>query len=303
MPTVEREELPRFLSPMLLSQGAPPSGDGWAVEVKWDGIRAQLRFDGRRVCLRSRPGRDCTDQFPELVEIADVLGSRSVILDGELVCLDDEGRPDFGSLRARLAGPARRVNGAARPVTLMTFDVLHLDGLAVRRLSYARRRELLGGLQLDGPVCRTPRYFVGDPDRVVAAVAEQGLEGVVAKRLESVYAEGRRSRAWIKHKLRRRERLVVAGWRERAGALPEFLLARRDEAGRLRPAGSASLGLNADRRATLLEVLAQHELPRGAGRRGGGARWAAPVIEIFVDSHGSPAGPVRDAIMREILVP
>ena len=170
---------------MLLSQGAPPSGDGWAVEVKWDGIRAQLRFDGRRVCLRSRPGRDCTDQFPELVEIADVLGSRSVILDGELVCLDDEGRPDFGALRARLAGPARRVNGAARPVTLMTFDVLHLDGLAVRRLSYARRRELLGGLQLDGPVCRTPRYFVGDLDRVVAAVAEQGLEGVVAKRLES----------------------------------------------------------------------------------------------------------------------
>jgi bifunctional non-homologous end joining protein LigD len=179
------------------------------VEVKWDGIRAQLRFDGRRVCLRSRPGRDCTDQFPELVEIADVLGSRSVILDGELVCLDDEGRPDFGALRARLAGPARRVNGAARPVTLMTFDVLHLDGLAVRRLSYARRRELLGGLQLDGPVCRTPRYFVGDPDRIVAAVAEQGLEGVVAKRLESVYAEGRRSRAWIKHKLRRRERLVL----------------------------------------------------------------------------------------------
>jgi bifunctional non-homologous end joining protein LigD len=152
---------------------------------------------------------------------------------------------------------------------------------------------------LDGPVCRTARYFVGDADRVVAAVAEQGLEGVVAKRLESVYAEGRRSRAWTKHKLRRRERLVVAGWREPAGALPEFLLARRDEEGRLRPAGSASLGLDADRRATLLEVLAEHELPR----RAGSARWAAPVVEIFVDAHGSPAGPVRDAIMREILVP
>ena len=76
-----------------------------------------------------------------------------------------------------------------------------------------------------------------------------------------------------------------------------------DEEGRLRPAGSASLGLDADRRATLLDALAQNELPRGAARRGGGARWAAPVIEIFVDSHGSPAGPVRDAIMREILVP
>src|ERR1700733_6174633 len=119
MPTVEREELPRFVSPMLLSQGAPPTGDGWAVEVKWDGIRAQLRFDGRGVCLRSRPGRDCTDQFPELAEIGNAVGGRSVILDGELVCLDVDGRPDFGALRARLARPARQVNGAARAVTLM----------------------------------------------------------------------------------------------------------------------------------------------------------------------------------------
>jgi bifunctional non-homologous end joining protein LigD len=134
MPTAEREELPRFVSPMLLSQGAPPSGDGWAVEVKWDGIRAQMRFDGCTVCLRSRPGRDCTDQFPELAEIANAVAGRSVILAGELVVLDADRRPDFGALRARLAGPARRVDGAPRAVTLMAVDVLHSDGRAVRRL-------------------------------------------------------------------------------------------------------------------------------------------------------------------------
>ena len=91
--------------------------------------------------------------------------------------------------------------------------------------------------------------------------------------------------------------MAGARWR-----VPEFLLARRDEQGRLRPAGSASLGLS-DRRATLLNVLAKHELLRGTARRGGGARWVAPVVEVLVDAHGSPAGPVRDAIMREILAP
>ena len=183
-----------------------------------------------------------------------------------------DGRPDFGGLRARLAGPARRVNGAARAVTLMAFDVSHLDGRAVRRVSYARRRELLEELGLDGPVCWTPRYFVGDADRVVAAVGAQGLEGVVAKRLDSVYAEGRRSRAWINYKLRRRERLLVTGSRERAGALPEFRLARRDEQGRPAPAGSASLGLDADRRATFAGRAGP---ARAAARRRAPGWWRA----------------------------
>jgi bifunctional non-homologous end joining protein LigD len=78
---------------MLASPGSVPAEAGWALEVKWDGIRAQLRFDDRRVCVRSRPGRDCTAEFPELAAIAEALDSRRVILDGELVCLDGEGRP------------------------------------------------------------------------------------------------------------------------------------------------------------------------------------------------------------------
>jgi bifunctional non-homologous end joining protein LigD len=96
------ERLPAFIAPMLLTSTYElPGGDAWALEVKWDGMRAQLRFDGRRVMLRSRPGRDCTGEFPELRALAEVL-DEPVLLDGELVCLDREGLPDFERLRARL---------------------------------------------------------------------------------------------------------------------------------------------------------------------------------------------------------
>jgi bifunctional non-homologous end joining protein LigD len=182
----------------------------------------------------------------------------------------------------------------------MAFDVLHLDGRAVRRLPYWRRRELLAELELDGPVCRAPRHFVGEGEALLAATAEQGLEGVVAKRLDAPYAEGRRSHAWVKQKHRRRECFVVTGWREREGALTEFFLARTVGT-ELRPAGTASLGLDLERRERLLTALAERELTSGRPRRG--ARWALLEIEVLADVHGRPDGPVRDAVLREIRVP
>jgi bifunctional non-homologous end joining protein LigD len=219
-----REDLPRFLEPMLATTGPAPSTAAWAMEVKWDGIRAQLRFDGHTVCVRSRPGRDCTAEFPELAAIAEQLASARMILDGELVCFGTDGKPDFAALRARLGPQRARAAIAARVRSpyLIVFDVLHLDGRAVRELPDARRRELLTELALDGPAWRAPRYFVGGGEALLAATAEQGLEGVVAKRLDAPYAEGRRSRAWVKHKHRRRERICENNnggrWETRVGS-------------------------------------------------------------------------------------
>src|SRR4051812_26977709 len=108
-PDATRESLPRFLEPMLLSTGRPAVVENgeWAVEVKFDGIRAQLRVDGARGwCLRSRPGRDCSEQFPELTALAAALAPHRVILDGELVHLAPDGRPDFAPVRRRLTAAA-----------------------------------------------------------------------------------------------------------------------------------------------------------------------------------------------------
>src|SRR3954468_10275290 len=151
-PPSTREPFPGFLEPMLLSAGAPAGADDgrWAIEVKFDGIRAQLRVDGARGwSVRSRPGRDCSAQFPELAELADALSARRVILDGELVHLAADGRPDFTALRRRLtasdAAAAAR-ESVRRPSTLIVFDVLHLDGVATRMLPYRERRALLAAL-------------------------------------------------------------------------------------------------------------------------------------------------------------
>jgi bifunctional non-homologous end joining protein LigD len=300
-----REELPRFIQPMLARSGPVAADDGWAVEVKFDGCRMQVRCDGCSVSLRSRPGRLCTDEFPELQELAAVLGTRQVVLDGELVCLrPEDGKPDFSALRNRLGHPGPRPAGRATtsrthaPATYMVFDVLHVSGRAVRELPYWRRRELLAELGLHGPAWQTPRHWVGETAALLRATAEQSLEGIVAKRLDAPYAEGRRSGMWVKHKHRRRERLIVTGWRARDGELPEFLLARRGPEGALRPAGRASLGLDPDRRAALIEALAEHELP--PRRRRGSVRWVAPVVEVDVDAHGAPDGPVRDAVLRDV---
>jgi ATP-dependent DNA ligase len=141
---------------MLLTSGHVRDGAGWTLEVKWDGCRAQLRYDGHSVSLRTRNGRECSQEFPELAAIADVLGRRRVTLDGELVYLRDDGRPDFAPLRRRLAGSARH----ARPVVLHVFDVLHLDGRSTRQLPYRDRRTLLDELALDGPAWRTPASIV-----------------------------------------------------------------------------------------------------------------------------------------------
>ena len=296
-----REELPRFVAPMLARTGPVPVGDGWAVEVKFDGMRLQLRRDGRAVCLRSRPGRDCSEEFPELAAIARALGHHRILLDGELVCLGADGSPDFASLRKRLraSGDKARRHAERAPATFLAFDVLHLDGHSTRGLPYERRRELLLDLALDGSGWRTPRHFVAETDEVLAATREHGLEGVVAKRLGSAYLTGARNGAWIKHKHRRTESFLVTGWSPAEPRRPESLmLARVGSDGSLEPTGSTPLVLadgQADETRRQLEPLV---LP--PARRGQRIRRLAPALRADVAFHGPSRGPVRDPILRAI---
>lgn len=158
-----QERQPPFVEPMLLKSGQVPGGDGWALEIKWDGCRAQLRCDGGSVSLRTRNGRECSADFPELRDIAEALGKRRVTIDGELVCLRPDGSPDFARLRRRLSGSTR-----AHPAILQVFDVLHLDGRSTRALPYRVRRALLTELAFDGSAWRRPASIVVDePDEFV----------------------------------------------------------------------------------------------------------------------------------------
>jgi len=298
---VTADGMPRFIEPMLARSGSVPEGDDWALEVKFDGMRAQLRWDGRALCLRSRPGRDCTAEFPELRAIADTLDARGLILDGELVCFGTEGHPDFERLRGRLRlhGRTAAIASARAPATFLAFDLLHLDGRSTLDLPYAARRDLLEELDLEGARWRTPRNFVGQAQAVLVSTAERGLEGVVAKRLSSPYRPGSRNGAWLKHKHRRREDFLITAWTPAQPSRPEsFFLARRLADGTLERAGSVSLGLSGEDRERLRVELLDAELPHR--RRRQRVRPVEPVALATVDFHGPSHGPVRDAVMRGV---
>lgn len=286
-----------FIEPMLVASGPIPAGDEWALEVKWDGARAQLRSDRGAMALRSQEGRLSTDQFPEVVEPHTGLTRHEVLLDGELVVLAEDGKPDFEALRSRLRAHADDAVRRARrdaPATLMIFDLLHLDGRSVRHLPYWRRRELLNEVELSHQAWQVPAHFPAD-DELSEATRDLGLEGVVAKRLTSAYVPGpRRTSHWVKSKHRRSETFVISGWLP-AGedGLESFLLARPGSDGRLHYVGTAKYGLDTASRTMLRRAMRP---PRGRATRIGEL---VVAFEVDVDFHGRE-GALRDPVLRNL---
>ncbi|MDM7888204.1 ATP-dependent DNA ligase [Curtobacterium sp. RHCJP20] len=202
----------------------------WAFEMKWDGVRALATVRDGRVTLRSRNDNDLTVQYPELQELGERAGVDGVF-DGEVVAVDDGGRPSFSRLQDRMGlTRARDVEAARRrtPVRLLLFDVLEADGHDLTRLGYDARREALVTVVDPGGAIDVPPVVEGDLDHAVAQSRDRGLEGVVAKKRSSRYAEGRRSEAWVKIKHHATQEVVVGGWRpgrgRRAGGVGSLLL-------------------------------------------------------------------------------
>src|SRR4051794_557684 len=215
-----REPLPESLEPMLAKSGELPPGDNWAFEVKWDGVRAIGYVEGGRIRLASRRANNITARYPELRELGRALGTHEAVLDGEVVAFDDAGRPSFQRLQRRMhltsEAQVRRL-AQSDPVVYVIFDLLFLDGHPTLELTYEQRRKLLLELGLNGPAWQTPAHHVGDGAALLAASRAQGLEGIVAKRLDCPYTPGRRSSGWVKVKNVRRADVVVGGWIEGEG--------------------------------------------------------------------------------------
>ncbi len=250
-PEPDWEPVPELVRPMLaVAAELPPEASAYGYEMKWDGVRAVVYVDGGRPRVLGRNDRDATASYPELARLAESLGSRQVVLDGEVVALDEAGRPSFGLLQQRMhvtkAAQVRRL-AADVPVIYFAFDVLHLDGRSTLALPYAERRGLLESLGLDGPSWQTPPSFRDDGAAVLAASREQGLEGVVAKRLDSPYRPGRRSDSWRKVKNVNTQEVVIGGWKpgagRRAGTIGSLLLGVQSPHG-LRYAGHVGTGFS-----------------------------------------------------------
>ncbi|MQA86585.1 MAG: DNA ligase [Streptosporangiales bacterium] len=202
-PDPDWRPLPERVAPMLpVDRRALPRDQAlYGFEFAWDGLRAVAHVAGGRLRLLDREGADITERYPELRPLGGTLGTRQVVLDGELVALDARRRPspELLSRRAHAENPSQiRKLRRDVPVTYLLFDVLHLDGRPLLDLGYRDRRAVLDGLELAGPHWQTAPWFDGDGAAVVTAAREQGLPGVVAKRLDAPYRPGGRSTAWLR---------------------------------------------------------------------------------------------------------
>ncbi len=287
------EEIPDFVEPMLARLSTLPADESaWAFEVKWDGVRAIARTQPGRIRLLSRNGNDVTAAYPELRALNRALGSHAAILDGEIVAFDDSGRPSFEALQPRMhlrGGAAVRRYAQETPVSYLVFDLLWLDGHSLIGLPYTERRERLAALKLDAERWFAPEFHVGAGSALLQATREQGLEGVVAKRLDSRYTPGRRSENWLKIKHSQRQELVIGGWREGKGSRSRRIGALHVgvyEQGKLRYAGRVGTGfdeLELDRLAALLQPLAQADSPFAGRQPPRGAHFVEPRLVCEVE--------------------
>jgi bifunctional non-homologous end joining protein LigD len=305
MTHAEWSPLPASLAPMLAVPGSPPAGrlSAWAVEMKWDGVRALLFIEHGGIRLVSRSGKDNSRTYPEISgpvsgSAAGSAGLGQVLLDGEIVAFTD-GRPDFEALQPRMhvssAEAAQRLS-ATIPVSYLAFDVLQLEGVPLLSRPYGPRREILETIMGNGPGFLVPPNFPGaDLDAVRAASVANGLEGVVVKRLDSAYEPGTRAGSWLKVKNLLQQEVVVAGWKpgqgNRAGLIGSLLVGVYSDAGGLLYAGHVGTGFSDPVLRMLTRLLEPLRRPRSPfdgpvpAEYAGPAVWVEPRLVVEVTFH------------------
>jgi len=271
-----KASFPAAFEPMLAyPQAAAFNDPDWTFELKLDGFRTLALVRNGKVRLLSRRGQDATKQFPELHDLEVLVRSREAVLDGEVVALDEDGRPSFGRLQERTGwkgGRSARDPHPTIPILYYVFDLLYDDGYSLLGVPLRERRRLMTARLLDGPWVRLLDSFGGtDGVPLFEAARAQGQEGVVAKKLSSTYTPGKRSRSWLKIKASPQQSCAVVGFSAPQGGREHFgslALAVLDE-GKLSYAGQVGSGFDSR---TLQQVMKDlkplvTQAPRGLARK------------------------------------
>jgi bifunctional non-homologous end joining protein LigD len=245
-----KRAMPAKIHPML-AESVEKAFDGaeWLFEIKWDGYRAIAFIDGGKVRLVSRNQNDLTPRYPELKEMAKFVQAKTAILDGEVVALDEEGKASFSLMQQRTGfrpGGRRAVGNADVPVLYYAFDLLYLDGYDWRRVPLEQRKQKLASLLVAGDAVRFSDHYAEHGKGLFEMARQKGLEGIVAKKRASFYEE-RRSRDWLKIKIRHRIECVIGGYTEPEGSRAHFgsiVLGLYDTKERLIHVGQAGSGFD-----------------------------------------------------------
>ena len=277
------------IAPMLaITADEPFDSPDFAFEAKWDGVRTIAFVDGGIVRLQTRNLLDCTTQYPEAHGVSEALtGAYQAILDGEIVALDERGAPSFQKLQPRMhvrdESTVRKLRKST-PVVYEVFDVLWIDGQDVTRKPLRERKKLLDEVLTPMGSIRLSEQFIGTGIALFKAAQEQGIEGIVAKRLDAPYATTR-SAAWVKVKAFRTMECVIGGWTEgqggRGNSLGALLLGVYKD-GKLMPVGHVGTGFDERMLKELLATLKEREIKTSpfavAPRVNSPAHWCQPEL-------------------------
>jgi bifunctional non-homologous end joining protein LigD len=259
--------MPTAIHPMLATSiDEPFDGADWVFEIKWDGYRAIAFIEDGKVRLVSRNQNDLTPRYPELKDLAKFIKAKTAILDGEVVALDDQGRPSFDLMQQRTGfrPGGRGVTHAAVPVLYYAFDLLYLDGYDLRKIPLAERKKKLVALIIAGDALRYSDHYENQGKALFEIAREKGLEGILAKKRDSIYQE-RRSTEWLKIKIRHRMECVIGGYTEPEGSRAHFgsiVLGLYDKQGRLIHVGQAGSGFNQKSLDEIWKMLQKRETKR-----------------------------------------
>jgi bifunctional non-homologous end joining protein LigD len=297
--------MPANIEPMLATLASKPFSDpDWLYEIKWDGFRVQAVIDDRKVRIWTRNLKDAATYFPRLLQPSTWIEARQAIVDGEVVALDDEGRPDFGLLQERLG------DATSPGLVYQAFDLLYLDGRSLLNVPLEDRKRLLQSVLRPHPRVRFAAHVVGEGLAFHEAAKARSLEGIIAKLRRSRYEPGRRTSAWLKLKIRPEQELVVGGWTPGEGNARDLgaVAVGVYEGGKLRFAGKVGSGFDGRTRKLIRERLASIETDQSPfdpppprdyrGRWGGDLRdvhWVRPELVIRAELGGWS----RDGIVRQ----
>ena len=264
-----KSPMPRVIHPMLATLVDKPfDSQDWLYEVKWDGYRAIAFLESGSLRLVSRNQNDLTAAYPELCSIGDSIAAQTATLDGEIVALDEGGRPSFSLMQQRtgVGQGGRRIRRTRDniPVVYYVFDLLYLDGYSLMQAELEQRKELLASILAPGDLVRYSDHYVGNGKALFEVAAQRELEGIVAKRRSSPYVQ-KRSSDWLKIKIVKRQECVIGGYTDPRGSRENFgsiVLGLYDDQGRLIPVGQAGSGFTEESHADMWKRLHALETKR-----------------------------------------
>jgi bifunctional non-homologous end joining protein LigD len=264
-PAPTKRPMPTTIHPMLAtSVDEPFDGPDWLFEIKWDGYRAVAFIENGKLRLVSRNQNELTQRYPELKDLPKSVHAKTAILDGEVVALDEQGRASFSLMQQRTGfrpGGRRGATNADVPVLYYAFDLLYLDGYDWRKVPLEERKKKLASLLYTGDAVRYSDHYENQGKALFEMAREKGLEGILAKKRDSIYQE-RRSAEWLKIKIRHQLEAVIGGYTEPEGSRAHFgsiVLGLYDKKGHLIHVGQAGSGFNQKSLAEIWKMLKKRE--------------------------------------------